>query len=338
VKDVVKSKLAVYKKKTIELAELEVMLSGLLYEQFAHLVLSLEGEGVIEMVKSKGRNTRSPSLAYTYRIYAHRIKQDLHEELIKYRLLLHHSIQLDSYFSKEPSVWHNDLPYILLIQKYIEEKGFPDYEVPAPERSVELVGDEKWITDKHGEELLKRVGLWVQLKIIPVAEPLMFAVNPGVFSGKSHHHLIVENKTTFQALVDALPKTVFTTLIYGSGTTIIKSIEQFERQLPITEARHSFYYFGDIDRSGIFIWHSLNKKVPVQLYLPFYRECLRREPLAGKTNQRYDQEAVKEFLIFFSKDETIQLQTMLESGRYFPQEVLKTSELQDIWRQSDGIE
>ncbi|WP_257391695.1 DUF2220 domain-containing protein [Mesobacillus jeotgali] len=330
--------LAVYKRKTIELSELEIMLPRMSYEQFAQTVLSLEEEGVIEMMKSKGRNTRNPSLAYVYRIHTTPLKQAHHADLLKHRILLHPSIQLDSYFSEEPSLWNHDSPYILKISSYIEEKGFPAYEVPAPERSVELIGDEKWITEKRGEELLKRIGLLAPMKIIPVADPLMFSLNPSAINRNKHLHLIVENKTTFQALEDALPKTVFTTLIYGCGNKIIKSIEQFDRQLPLSNKNHEFYYFGDIDRSGIFIWHKLNQKVPAKLYLPFYQACLSKDTLAGKTNQRYDQEAILEFLTYFSKGENLQLLTMLENGQYLPQEVLKTKELQEIWRQSHGIE
>ncbi|ALC91528.1 hypothetical protein AM500_18360 [Bacillus sp. FJAT-18017] len=337
-KNAIRNKLTGYRRKTIELSELEAMLDNinLPYDQFASLILSLEVDGVIEMVRAKGRNTRNPSLAYTYRIHAHRLKQDLHNELIKYRLLLHSSIQLDTYFSGEPSVWEDDLPYIMKIHRYIEENGFPEYEAPAPERSVDLVGDEKWITDKHGEELLKRIGLWTHMKVIPVADPLMYAINPKALCREKQLHLIVENKTTFQGLLDALPMTMFTTLIYGSGNKIIKSIEQFDRQLPLPDAEHIFYYFGDIDRSGIFIWYILNQKVPVQLYMPFYTACMTKGSLLGKTNQRSDKEAIEQFLSFFSKEEEIRLQAILDNGQYFPQEVLRTNELQEIWRQHHG--
>lgn len=98
--DSVRTMLAVYKKKTIELSELEIMLPGLSYEQFAQTVLSLEEEGVIEMMKSKGRNTRNPALAYVYRLHTTPLKQALHADLIKHRLLLHPSIQLEVHSPK----------------------------------------------------------------------------------------------------------------------------------------------------------------------------------------------------------------------------------------------
>ncbi len=325
-----------YTKKSITIEELERMnpSNTLTYEQFAKLVLSFEEEGVLEMVKSKGRNTRTPSVAYTYRIQKQQLKKELHEEIKQYRLQLHPSIKLDSYFGLDPSQWKKDLSYLQSIHDYIEAFGFPDYEVPAPERSVELVGDEKWITEGQGKELLERIGLWEAMMVIPVSDPLMFAVNPKSLTNQTLKHLIVENKTTYQALVDALPETNFCTLIYGSGNKIIKSIEQFERQLPIPNATNGFYYFGDIDRSGIFIWERLNEKQPVKLAMPFYQACLTRQSLEGKTNQRMDEAAVEAFLAYFTEEERTRLEAVLEQGHYYPQEVLKTRELQDIWRQA----
>jgi hypothetical protein len=325
-----------YTKKTIAVEELETWIpsNSLSYEEFAHMILIFEDEGVLEMVKSKGRNSRTPSLAYTYRIQKQLLKKEFQEELKKYRLHLHPSIHLDPYFGLDPSQWKRDLPYLLRIHEYLESFGFPSHEVPAPERSVELVGDEKWIIEKQGKELLERVGLWTIMKVIPVSDPLMFAINPALLHKKVQKHLIVENKTTFQGLVDVLLNTDFSTVIYGCGNKIIHSIEQFQRQLPIPNAEHTFYYFGDIDRAGIFIWHRLNEKVQTRLAMPFYQACLKRPSLKGKTNQRIDQIAIDEFFCFFSKKEQEKLKSVIDCGEYYPQEIIKTSELQHIWRNS----
>ncbi|MEW9110131.1 MAG: Wadjet anti-phage system protein JetD domain-containing protein [Cytobacillus gottheilii] len=334
-KEWITKELLSYSKKTIVVEELERWVpSGLTYEQFAEQVLLLENEGILEMVKAKGRNSRTPSLAYSYRIHTIHLKKDYHEQLKTYRLKLHPSISLDSYYRLQPAKWNMDLPFLLSIHQYLESFGLPIYEVPAPERSVELVGDEKWITDKQGKELLERVGLWNSMKIIPVSDPLMFALNPKMFMQKEHKHLIVENKTTYQGLLDALPHTSFTTLIYGCGNKILNSMDQFERQLPLEGAKHRFYYFGDLDRSGIFIWHRLQSKIDAEPAMPFYEACLAKEHLQGKTNQRLDEDAVAAFSAFLKKEQREQLHSLLDSGCYFPQEVLKTEELQTIWRQT----
>lgn len=331
-----KQMLATYGKRTIALTELEHLLKSHVhsYEEFAEQILQLEKDSILEMVKSKGRTLRSPSLAYQYRINKNLLTHDFHLELQTYHHQLHSAILLDYYFSKDPKHWKEDLPYILKIDRYLKQNGFPTDLVPAPERSFEIVGDEKWITEKGGKELLERIHMFDKLSIIPISEPIMFAINPNHIQEKVQYHLIVENKTTYQGLLPALLETSFSTLIYGSGKTIIKSIEQFENQYPV-KAIHHFFYFGDIDREGIAIWYMLAKKINVVLAMPFYRECLKLEAVKGKEYQKEHAEAMGAFLNDFSEKEQEKIVKLLQDGYYYPQEILKAKQLQSIWRESD---
>lgn len=326
--------LQTYKKATVSLYDLESVFHGdaLSYEEFASIILELEKQGHLEIVKSKGRNGKPLSLAYQYKIIKTSLKDSYRQKLHQYRLQLHHLIKIDHYFALESNVWDRDLYYLQKIDNYLRNNPLPEEPVPAPERSFELVGDEKWITEKQGKECLERIGLWEVCKIIPVADPLMLAINPNTFSHREHIHLIVENKTTYQALLTTLPLTSFTTLIYGSGKKIIKSIELFDHQLPIKNAHHTFYYFGDIDHEGVSIWHSLGKKSEIKLALPFYQECLKRTYAHGKQKQRRNEEALTTFLQYFTPLEQQTIISMLDDGGYIPQEVLKSGELQKIWR------
>jgi hypothetical protein len=326
--------LATFSKKTISLDELEQLMKPLIdtYEQFSETVLQLEKENILIMVKSKGRTTRTPSLAFYYRIDKSILVEDYHKELQRYRTKLHPSINMDEYFRADPSIWQHDLPMIKKVDDYLKRFAFPTEPVPAPERSFELVGDEKWITEGGGKELLERLGLFEKLQIMPVSEPLMMAINPRKMNDTHQLHLIVENKTTYQGLLPALKETVFSTLIYGSGKKVISSIEQFSMQYPV-DAHHHFYYFGDIDREGISIWYSLTKKQPVSLALPFYRACLQKDAVAGKEYQKERAEALEAFLRFFTAEEQSQLKSLFENGMYYPQEIIKTHELQQIWRE-----
>lgn len=327
-----KKQLLQYKKKTIFLTDLEKMVGKqpLRYVTFAEEILKLEEEDILQMVKAKGRNRNTPSLAYQYRINRALLNKDYHAELHRHRFKFDHSMNLDAYFSLDETTWTNDLPYLEKINTYITENGFPEAEAPAPERSFELVGDEKWLVEGQGSEVLARIDLWEKFKIMPVSDPLMFAVHPALINQETHLHLIVENKTTYQALLPILTNTVFTTLIYGSGNKITKSIENFPNQLPI-EGRHTFYYFGDIDQSGITIWHSLNIRREVLPATPFYQACLQKNAAFGKTNQRPNEKALEEFLQFFPATVKEKIRKLLADGAYYPQEVLKTSELQAIW-------
>lgn len=326
-----KEKLLQFKRKTISIDELEKMLPHKQnYEQFATKIIQLEDEKILEMIQSKGRNSRTPSLAFRYRIRKQRLNEAYHKELQAYRIQFHNAINLDNYFKLDSQTWEKDLPYIKQINEYIEANGFPTKRAPAPERSFELVGNEKWI-EGAGEELLHRIGLWDLLYIMPVADPLMFALNPAKIHEATSYHIIVENKTTYQALLPVLSSSVFATLIYGAGNKIVKSIENFDNQFPTEQgSKLHFFYFGDIDREGINIWHRLNQKRRATPAYPFYEACLEKNIAYGKTNQAKNETALQKFLGHFEKNKARTIKDLLQKGAYYPQEVLKTDELQKI--------
>lgn len=327
----IKEVLSLHPNKTIDINSLENLLSPFFnnYDDFAKAILSLEDEEILTMVKSKGRSIRKPNLALRYRIHKAKMKKEHHSLLQQYRVEFHNAINLDYYYNQNPRQWHEDLPYLKQINHYIQVYGFPEQAIPAPERSYELVEDEKWITEKRGKEVLERVCLFDKMRIIPVSDPLSFAINPNKLQESIQLHLIVENKTTYQGLLLVMPQTDFSTLIYGSGKAIIQAIDQFDRQYPI-EANHHFFYFGDIDREGISIWYSLNKKIDAQLALPFYQACLAKNPAKGKDYQRQRMEPEEAFKEKFNQQEKQYIELLLKDGYYYPQEILKTKELQQI--------
>lgn len=333
------------KKQTVVLDELESLCPQFAcsYEELAEAILELEASQAIQMVKAKGRNGKRPSLAYQYRVNKSHLNEALHKELQLARLKLHPHIRLDAYYHLPSDRWLQDKPYIDQLDAYLKNHGWPIEAVPAPERSFDLVGDEKWITERGGEELLERIGLWEPMKIMSVADPLMLAIHPPHVGHDVQLHLIVENKTTYQGLLQALPESSFTSLIYGCGKKIIKSIELFPLQLPVLKAEHRFYYFGDIDYEGIAIWHLLNERVKrlfdsqVQLALPFYRACLAKRYVYGKENHRKDEQAVQSFLAMLSESDRRLAEACLRDGGYYPQEILKSSELRELWRKSEWI-
>jgi hypothetical protein len=334
--DEVIRRFATFPRRTIELDDLEKLLTPFFqtYDDFADAVRALEEKRVLIMVRSAGRTTRTPSLALKYRINQIALRSDYHKELQHYRMMLHTAINLDDYYRADPAVWEKHLPYLKKIDHYLKTRSFPQEAVPAPERSFELVGDEKWIDEKGGKEILEKVGLFTRMKIIPVSDPLMLAVNPLIVNEPYQFHLIVENKTTYQGLLPALRMSGFATLIYGCGKAIVRSIEQFPMQYPV-RARHCFFYFGDLDNEGLAIWQALNQKREALPALPFYKACLRKKPAVGKAYQRQREGAEKSFLSYFSSRSAEVIRSLLRRGGYYPQEVLKTKELQRVWRESD---
>ncbi|CAH1200408.1 hypothetical protein PAECIP111891_01742 [Paenibacillus allorhizoplanae] len=151
---IIRTYLQKIKNSKVSLHELEALFQGqpCTYEQFAQSVLELEAEGIIQMVQSKGRTGKRPSLAYQYSVQKNRLKVDTHKDIHQARMLLHPDIQLDTYYSVGAEVWEQDRPYLKRIDAYLKRGKLPTTPVPAPERSFELVADEKWITEKQGKE------------------------------------------------------------------------------------------------------------------------------------------------------------------------------------------
>ncbi len=320
---------------TVGLEELEQLFRGkpLEYEVFAGAVLELEREGSLEAVKAHGRNGKPLSLAYRYRVRKRTMQDEHIRSLHQWNARLHPALSLDAYYRLTPEVWEKDLPYLRQIDAYLQSNPWPSWEAPAPERSYELVRDEKWMTDGGGQALLERLGIWGKLRVIPVSDPLMLAVNPSVpMAPGLHLHLVVENKTTFQGLAAALPELPFSTLIYGCGRKIVGNLEMLRLQYPIPQAEHRIFYFGDLDREGILIWYDLQLRNQVRLALPYYQACLRQTPSKGKEHHRVHDAAVASFASCFPEEEAARIAAMLQEGYYIPQETLPGGELIRIGR------
>jgi hypothetical protein len=326
------------KQATVWTEQLEKLFEGeqVTYEQFAEAVLAIEEIGFLIEVKSAGKRLKKPVLANRYRMKNAMLKADFHQKLNRHHLNLHPRISLDRYFALDEASFDSDFPYIQQIHIYLQEHQLPDKMAAASERSFALVGDEKWVTERNGRTILERIGLWDHMLIESEYDPLMMAVNPLLWSESSSTfpclHLIVENKATFQALLPVLTETVFHTLIYGCGNKIVGNIDMFPLQYPVQNREHIFYYFGDLDHSGIQIWYYLSMKVAMIPALPFYTACLEKAPAKGKTNQRREDRALQSFLACFPDRDRERLELYLTTGSYYPQETLSTRELQHIWR------
>lgn len=327
--------LSTYKKTYITLDVFEQSVPpNISYEQFAQEIKLLEEQQIIVPVKSAGNNGHSPLLSYKYKIQRTKLRQKTHKQIEKMQIKCHPDITLDTYYGLSQIDWEEDFPYIEKVNQYIIAHGWPTEEVPAPERSLALTGDEKWIQEHNGKRVLERLQIWDRLKIVPVHDPFSFAIHPQQLLNKQQLHLIVENKTTFDGLVGAINDTPFSTLIYGQGYKITKSIEHFTRQIPLQNVEHTIYYFGDLDWEGINIWHLLSNKIQVVPALPFYQASLQKQAMPIKTKQKPSEEALQHFLHYFPKQERLQIEDILNNHLYLAQEVLSSTQLKQIWRES----
>lgn len=327
--------LSQYKNSNVMLLELEQIASQMEYESFAELILKLEQQRLLQRVKASGENRKQPSLAYRYKINKAALRQDVQAMIIQMKKRYHSAIYLEYYLTKTVEQWKQDEQYLQQLQQYIEKNGFPTERALVQERSFEIFHDEKFITEQGGKQLLERVKVWDELKIWPIADPVSLAINPDSLSRDVHYYLIVENKATYYGLLPFLQHSQFTALLYGQGKAIISTIEVFPQQLPLKNTNAVYFYFGDLDATGIEIWYALSKKIHVIPALAFYQACLKQAAVKGKEYQRKNAEAMEAFLSYFSEENVLIIKKLFEQGSYYPQEVLKAAQLQQIWRETN---
>ncbi|MFD2370963.1 Wadjet anti-phage system protein JetD domain-containing protein [Brevibacillus sp. GCM10020057] len=302
------------------------------YLQFHQTMQALLDNQILIPVRSSGTNVKNPPLPMTYRIQKSVLSQPIKQEIKQAQLHFHPSIRLDVYFRLAESRWRKDLPYIRQVHNYLTKQGFPQSEATAPERSFHLVGDEKWIDEKGGRKLLETIGLWEQLKIATMPDPLMFAVHlrQAAENQGAYRHLIVENKTTYYAILPILTSLPFATLIYGAGWKVVSGIDGLSEQLGVErDARHVFEYFGDLDHEGLAIWHALFQKCGAVPAVELYRALLGQEPSGGNEGQRVNKKALEHFAAFFADAESRQISALLANKEYLPQEAIPAEALRD---------
>lgn len=325
--------LKAYKNSFITLGKLEQVCPGSTsYEDFATAILSLEQRGVLKKVASSGENHKNPSLANKYSVKKNALKPH-HKQIKQLQLTVNPLISLDCYYKLSETEWEKDYKYIKKIDDYLKANGVPQFPASMPQRSYELVANEKWL-EEGGIKVVDRLGILGQLQIEITPDPLMLSVSPKQFSSSSHLHLVVENKTTYYALADMLCETAFTSLIYGEGWKAVANMTFLPKQLNLPGCEHTIFYFGDLDAEGIRIWWSINRNVRLKPAVAFYRALLAKEAEYGKQTQRPDRKALEEFLAYFNQDDKEKLSNLLSEGRYYPQEALSKDELQGIWRNS----
>ncbi|WP_271809776.1 Wadjet anti-phage system protein JetD domain-containing protein [Clostridium beijerinckii] len=318
--------LKAYKKKTIKLSELEKLPDGSMnYENFEESIKKLVEDDIL--IEKGGKIN---SLVLNYGVNHYELQKAKIDEINNYILKFSKEIDLGEYFKLSEEIFHKDLPFIQIVNDYILSNGFPDNYVTSQERSFNISGDEKWIDEKNGKKLLERIKIWDKLKIVNDSDPLMLAVNQKGFEKSVHYHLIVENKATFLALMDILRETNYTTLIYGCGWKIISNYYMIDKQLNLKD-KNEFIYFGDMDKEGISIWNSLNEKMKVNIAVDFYKALLKKTYSIGKKNQKRNDDAINNFLSFFTEHEKEVLLNMINDGGYLPQEGLNKEELKRIW-------
>lgn len=319
-----------YRKKIISLAELEKICSApYSYKEFCDVIQSFVKSGILSGYGAKHGSYRETALCSKYRLNLSRLIRDDREKLQRemIQMQVSHLIDLSYYFKVSWIEWENDKLLLKKIADYLKLYGFPDDEATHQERSYQIFGDEKVLL-QGGMALLKKLNLDEKMRITNYPDPLMVAINPTMILKVEHWHLVVENKAVYYALLPILPKTQFTSLVFGGGWKIIGNLFVLPQQLGLDGQRHFFYYFGDLDLEGIAIWYGLQAKLPVRLAMPFYRELFNMDCSFGKSEQNVNCQALDAFCEAWDELDARRIRRMLlRDHTYYSQECLTQEQL-----------
>ncbi|MCM3740357.1 DUF2220 domain-containing protein [Oceanobacillus luteolus] len=331
-------------KKKININDLELQLRRIIdnyfemngYGFFYEAIEALQEEGVLSPIHNKQFNGKSPALPLYYWVNM-KAKESKWDRLKMMRL----SDTFDfSYYEAHPEYqteeeWKRIETLYTFLQTADEREV-----VSIEERSLELFGHEKFLTDPElfpeGRRFLSRIGISEEeLNMVKYGEPFVFWLKQGKGYNDVQRVLIVENLAFFHTAVKLLEENVLDyepeLIIYGEGTKIERSFSFFFEMFP--PKNYLFYYAGDIDAAGYGILIRLIEKFPdmtIQPALKIYRKML--ECIEQRNDQKSGQSANivyrDAFFQWFTEEEQNILLKLWEEKKRIPQEVLTI----ETWR------
>ena len=178
---------------------------------------------------------------------------------------------LESIFDHRTFPWVGELAFVAALShltnsdelRRIHEflKDHPDRRpiVPVKERSFQLFGDEKRLDSLRKTKLFGSGRLTLDLlrsRDVPASLPCIPAPRPS-----NGRWLIVENEAAFHSFVrlNAL-RAVHSGIILGSGRNVLRAVD-FLVALITPSTPRDFLYFGDIDRHGVEIPATLDRRL-----------------------------------------------------------------------------
>lgn len=311
----------------------------LFYKDLADAMLKLESEGVIEPLKSAKSYSRDTRIRDRYRKI---IVSNVDEGELKQELLTNYHRQISvAYYLKNLESFQDVRDYVKEISEFLKLDDKNKHFLSANERSFELFGDEKFLSDRGGRSLLTNLKLsYEDLHCFETFEPFFHI---GIAKYENENVLIVENLDTFFSLKKLYLENVrswdgiyFSMIIYGEGNKITKSFGHLdELGVPVSA---NIYYFGDFDREGVSIYHriaTMNNRT-VKVMKSFYEKMYnRRKDKKNLNKQNLNKSAIKYFFEGNEFYEETEMKDYLTTGKYVPQEAVNIDILR---RMADGTE
>ena len=311
--------------------ELMKMAGHIDYHTFVQIIEEHIHNGILDPVKSSGKNGRRPALFNKYRIKKPETNYDYILEKIK---LLHPKFNHSKY-AKHPEMYAKYEKEIDQLNQFLWEKEHL-LEVPLSinERSFQIWGEEKLLKDKSTINSIFKYNDWDLsfLNYYETPEPFF----EYIFANEGQMNvLIIENKDTWFTLRKIMRENQvhnlyrpYHVLLYGEGKKIIsrnKRLQEYDKLLE--GSQNSYYYFGDLDYQGIEIYQTLvetNPKLDIHLCTELYQWMLleTKNYNLPKTKQGQKKNDLHLFLKNFTQEHQAQIQEILENRLYIPQEIL----------------
>ncbi|QAT39977.1 Wadjet anti-phage system protein JetD domain-containing protein [Clostridium sp. JN-9] len=332
--------LSSFSKKIIELDEIEGIYKPETYDSLCKVVSDLLKEDSISPVKSSGGNGKKPTLYKKYRILEkHRDNSKLYDE-INYKL----SSKLDiEYYKNHIDKYKEHREYIIKLSDFITNNNhLLSVPVSMNERSFQIWGREKFLQKEGGKTIVKNLGLRLEdLNYYDTSEPLAYYSKCREIP---QNILIIENKDTYYTMRRHLiggGETILGenigTLIYGGGKNINKALNDYKISVEdyVSDIRNKILYFGDLDYEGIIIYEGLyklfSKEYNMVPFITGYKKMIHKADAESiclpKTKEGQNKNISDIFLREFHKEYRAEIEKILTSGLYIPQEIINITDL-----------
>lgn len=296
------------------------------YNRFYNIIKKMQTEHNLLPVKASGINGRNPVLYNKYKVSGPNEKTDENKGEINEILALHPQLKRE-YYLKNIRQYQKDREQIYKISNFffsLHESHALEYRCTLNERSFEIFGDEKLLSDK-GEAFLKRLGLnFEDLNCYKTYEAFFYYY---LDRSDINNVLVIENKDTFISLVKACNiggcnrEGNIQLLVYGEGNKIQNSFK-FMDELAANLKIGTVFYFGDLDYPGIDIFLRLKERYLTYRIVPhicLYRQLVNsvEEPPFVRNDKTTD---IREFLTYFDKNDADRMDKLLKERKFIPQE------------------
>lgn len=329
-------------KKMITKPELETIFQVNSDDTLFPIVEMLKDKGVLQAVKSSltNGNNRYP-ISLKYRIT---LPEESYDEEMREISVLHPILQFQGYLQHRPEQYRKYRSHLRKLDKYLFQQVSAPIAVSRKERSFEIFDEEKVLDDRAFCTLLENLGVNAQAlcfydtpeycfnDYIPEMKPemtLLICENKDIWF--NIRRIMFEEKrfTIFEAQVDGV--------VYGCGNKVSQK-EALTTYTHFMGGHVNYLYWGDIDRTGLDIYLSLNRSNPelaIQLFVPAYEEMLRlaeNRSIPDSGDARVHHEDYDGIFSLLSEAGAMQMRTSILQNKRIPQEIISYAHLKEIMR------